>query len=93
MEPCALHPQMRDDISKIFSELGEVKGRQEMQLEALGEIKDGVRALTANGNVQKQEQAILKTKLSPLFWGLMVIGSVLLTGITSFLLQYFGKGK
>jgi hypothetical protein len=93
MEPCALHPQMREDISKIFNELGEVKGRQEMQLSALGEIKNGITELTRNGNVQKQEQAILKTKLSPLFWGLMIVASVLLTGVTSFIINHFWRIK
>jgi hypothetical protein len=86
---------MREDFSHMGQEIGEVKmcigeirGRQDLQILALDEIKTGIKELTANGNALKTEAAVEKAKLTPLFWVLMIVGGIVLTTIVSSAIHY-----
>ena len=98
MESCPLHPQLREDISNLGREIGEtkgvigeIKGRQDLQILALDEIKQGIKELTKNGNVVKTDLAVEKAKLSPVFWFISVLITVITTGVVSVVVKHFWK--
>lgn len=84
---CQLHAEMRRDITNMTAAIGRIEGRQQMQLDNLSEIKSDISKLYENGSAQKQEIAIQRTKLTPLFWLLTVAGSVLITSIITAILS------
>jgi hypothetical protein len=98
METCPLHPQMREDFSSMGKEIGEVKekigeirGRQDLQILALDEIKTGIKELTANGNQVKVNQAVEETKLKPIFWFIALLITIVATGIVGELIHHIWK--
>ena len=98
METCPLHPQLREDINALRSDvtdtkvdIGEMKVRQELQILALDEIKVGIKELTSNGNKLKIEAAVEHAKISPVFWFLSVLFTVLATGIVGVVVRHFWK--
>ena len=95
METCPLHPQLRDDINALRSDvtdtkvdIGEMKVRQELQILALDEIKVGIKELTSNGNKLKIEAAVEHAKISPVFWFLSVLATVVTTGIVGVVVRH-----
>jgi hypothetical protein len=98
METCPLHPQMREDFShmgdkigEIKESIGEIRGRQDLQILALDEIKTGIKELTTNGNTMKIDHAIEETKLKPIFWFIALLVTIIATGIVGELIHHIWK--
>jgi len=98
METCPLHPNMREDITNlgksigdIKESMGEIRGRQDLQILALDEIKKGVKDLAVNGNQMKIDQAVEQAKLSPFFWLVSVVIVAIVTGGVAGLIHYLWR--
>lgn len=75
MEVCPAHHE-------LVQAVGRIEGKQAMQLEALSDIQGKLENLTANGNQAKIDMAVQNTKLSPVFWFIGLVATVIITSVT-----------
>lgn len=75
--------------SHVMEFLGEIKGKIEEMAERQVTMYEKIEKLTECGNKRKEENAIIKTKLAPVFW----IAGLIIAAIIAAIIEHIAKGR
>jgi hypothetical protein len=77
--------------SEVVAAQGEIKGKLDMLILGVEEVKNTLTGITRNGAKDRIDIAVERAKTKPLFWAVMIIGAVIITRLIELGLSKFFK--